>query len=212
TESLAALTRGQTVMRDDDLSKNRGAEAAVELAGMRSGFLVALRKGETLLGAIRIFRQEMRPFSHKQIALVQNFAAQAVIAMENARLIAETREALEQQTATVEVLGVINASPGDLTPIFDAMLEKAMRLCGAAFGQLATFDGERFRTAATQGVPAAFAEYRRNNPPNYGLGTTPARILQGERVICTEDLKAEYAYESGEPNRKALVDLGGARS
>src|SRR5712671_698614 len=92
------------------------------------------------------------------------------------------------------------------------MLEKAMHLCGAAFGQLATFDGERFRTAATQGVPAAFAEYRRNNPPNYGLGTTPARILQGERVICTEDLKAEYAYESGEPYRKALVDLGGARS
>ena len=132
--------------------------------------------------------------------------------MENARLITETREALEQQTATAEVLGVINASPGDLSPVFDAMLEKAMRLCGAAFGQLATFDGERFRTAATRGVPATYAAYRRNNPPNYGPGTTPARILQGERVICTEDLKAEPAYESDDPNRKALVDLGGARS
>jgi GAF domain-containing protein len=120
-------------------------------------------------------------------------------------------EALEQQTATAEVLQVINSSPGDLKPVFDAMLEKAMRLCEAAFGALRTFDGERLNTVAMRGVPDAYADFARKplrpNPAT-GLG----RMLHGECLVHIGDITADEVYRSGDRLRVATAELGGART
>jgi GAF domain-containing protein len=186
--------------------------ALVDLGGARTSLVVPLTRDQVVLGAIHIYRTEVRPFSEKQIALLQNFAAQAVIAMENARLLTETREALEQQTATAEVLQVINASPGDLAPVFDAMLDKALRLCGAAFGILLTYDGERFHHGALHSIPAAYAEFMREHPPIYGPGTAPGQLASGERLVHVVDMTATESYRSGDPNRRAIADLAGART
>jgi two-component system, NtrC family, sensor kinase len=161
--SMERLVRGERCVHVHDAmaeeAYRRGdptRRAMVDLGGCRTFVSVGLRKDNALLGAITVYRGEVKPFSTTEIALIENFVAQAVIAMENARLLTETREALEQQTATAEVLQVINSSPGDLDPVFDAMLEKATSLCGAAFGIMNTFDGERFHTVALHGVPSRF--------------------------------------------------------
>jgi GAF domain-containing protein len=122
--------------------------ALVERAGARSIIGVPMLKEDELIGVITVFRQEVRPFTDKQIALVQNFAAQAVIAIENTRLLNELRESLNQQTATSEVLSVISSSPGELQPVFQAMLENATRVCEAKFGVLYRFDGDAFHFTA----------------------------------------------------------------
>ena len=170
-----------------------------------------LRKDDTLLGIITAYRQEVRPFTDKQIALLQNFAAQAVIAMENARLITETREALEQQTATAEVLQVINSSPGDLAPVFDAMLDKALRLCEAAYGNLLVFDGRLFSFVSVRGDTDLVEHMRRREPFEPMPGTALSRIVEGEHVIQIADILKSHEYHSV-PQFRKLADIGGYRS
>src|SRR5262249_8758415 len=175
--------------------------------GVHSYVAVALRKEERLLGAIVIYRLEVRPFTDKEIALLQNFAAQAGIAMGNARVLIETPEALEQQTATAEVLQVINSSPGDLAPVFDALLEKAMRLCDIAFGTLWTFDGTQFQSVTQRGVPTPLAEFAARNPLVAGPATdserVPSRIggrrLHGEPLAPISDPPPRECHRIGDP-------------
>jgi GAF domain-containing protein len=193
------------------LSGDAFATAFVELGGARTVLGIPLLKDGVLLGAITAFRREVRPFTHKQIALLQNFAAQAVIAMENARLITETREALEQQTATAEVLGVINSSPGDLAPVFDAMLEKALRLCEAAFGSLLLYDGEALRAAALRSVPKGFADFL-SDPLVPAPGTALAQVIDERRLIHWADAMTQESYLQRTPLAVAGVELGGVRT
>ncbi len=184
----------------------------VQRAHIRSTLFVPMRRDNALVGVIIVYRREVRRFTDKQIALLQNFAAQAVIAMENARLITETREALDQQTATAEVLQVINASPGDLTPVFDAILERAMSRCEAALGFMTTYDGRRFTPCAMRGVPDALAAYFAKGMDQPRPGDAHWQLLQGTDLIHNLDQMDDEAYRSSSPLRRAVVDFGGTRT
>jgi two-component system, NtrC family, sensor kinase len=208
------LLQGECIVHIADMQEMVSPDDQFARIGFtRTILFVALRKDSTLLGYISAQRQEVRPFTEKQIALLQNFAAQAVIAMENARLITETHEALEQQTATAEVLQVINSSPGDLAPVFDAMLEKALSLCGASFGSFGTYDGECFHVVASRGHVEFDAWARQRGPARPEPGTTVGRIAQGERVVQILDIADDEAYRKGASSfRRALVEIGGFRT
>ena len=161
----------------------------------------------------------MRPFTDKQIELVQNFAHQAVIAIENARLLNELRqrtddlsEALEQQTATSEVLRVISSSPGELTPVFQTMFENATRICDAKFGVMWLCEDGGFRAVALHG-PTAHVDERRRDPLIYPEPKTPlARIARSRQIVHITDIRTEPAYVERLPTFVGLVDAAGART
>jgi GAF domain-containing protein len=217
--ALSRLVGGEEFVHIPDITDDpayrsgfRARRALADLGRARSVLWVSLRKDGNLLGVITVYRQEVRPFSDEQVALLRSFAAQAVIAMDNARLLTEQREALEQQTATAEVLQVINSSPGDLGPVFDAMLDRALRLCGAAIGSLWTYDGERVQAVALRGAPPAFADFLTRGPHSVGPDNAHGRLLRGEQVVHIADVADDEAYRLGDPVRRALVALSGGRT
>jgi class 3 adenylate cyclase/putative methionine-R-sulfoxide reductase with GAF domain len=189
-----------------------------EHGGARSQVAVPILKDDLLIGVIVIYHQEVRPFTDKQIELLQNFASQAVIAIENARLLNELRqrtddlsEALEQQTATAEVLQVISSSPADLQPVFQTMLEKAVRICDAKFGSLYLHEDGRLRLVAGHGVPE-FLEARRGITFEPAPGGLLYQIVRGKRAAQIADLATTKAYVERHPRVVDIVELGGIRS
>jgi PAS domain S-box-containing protein len=188
-------------------------------AGQRTTLFIPLRREGSLLGYIAASRPEVRPFSEKEIALLESFAAQAVIAMENARLLDEIRhrndelaEALEYQTATSEVLRIVASSPDHLQPVFDAMLEKAIALCEAKFGILHLHDGKGFTVAADRHLPPAYAQVMRGRSFLAEENTGISSLIASKAPVHYRDMFSDGAYARREPLRVAAVELGGVRS
>ena len=159
----------------------------------------------------------MRPFTDKQIELVTNFATQAVIAIENTRLLNELRRTddlarLEQQTATSEVLQAIWSSPGELEPVFEAMLANAMHICEAKFGHVVLYDGEAFHAGYLHDVPPAYREVWERGPIHPGPKSGLGRVANTREAVHIADLAAEPAYSERDPLRVATVELAGART
>ena len=193
--------------------------AIARRTGYRAIIAVPLMREGHAIGTIAVRRVEARLFSDKEVALLSNFAAEAVIAIENARLLTELRqrtadlsEALEQQRATFEVLKVISASPGELEPVFRAILENATRICGAKVAILFRFDDGAYTAVATLGVTAEYNEYLNRGTIRAGPGTGLGRVAADKQTVHIIDTQAEQAYAQRDPLRVATAELGRARS
>ena len=209
-------------MRDEPVYRagDPPARALVDLAGARSFLIVPMLKEDELVGAIGIYRQQVRPFSDKQINLLNNFASQAVIAIENVRLLKELHlrtddltESLEQQTATSEVLSIISSSPGELEPVFNKMLENATRVCIAEFGTMVLHEKSGFRHVALYNMPPAFVESISRDPIFHAPPDAPIqRVARTKQPIHVADFRDEPTYLRGVESARVLADVGGARS
>ncbi|MGB9386391.1 MAG: GAF domain-containing protein, partial [Pseudolabrys sp.] len=188
--------------------------ALVEAAGVRTFVSVPMLKDNELVGIIAIYRQEVRPFTNKQVELLSNFAAQAVIAIENTRLLNELRESLQQQTATTDVLKVISSSPGELEPVFQAMLENATKLCEASYGLMWLREGDAFRSAALHGdLPQAYLEqWRSGTLFRPGPHVLLFRVAISGEPLQVADLRTDASYLSGDPLPVAAADVAGVRT
>ena len=184
----------------------------MKYGGARTLVIVPMVKESEVVGAIGIYRQEVRPFTDKQIELVTNFAAQAVIAIENTRLLSELRESLQQQTATADVLKVISRSPGQLEPVFDAMLENATRICDASYGAMWLGKGNEFRNAAFHGPLAYTEQWRSGKGFDPGQHSPLTRISQSRRPLQVADMREDRSYREGHPLAVAGCDIAGIRT
>jgi len=183
--------------------------------GYRTMLGVPLMREGMPIGVVALVRTKVRPFTEKQIELVQTFADQAVIAIENTRLLNELRESLQQQTATADVLQVISSSPGELGPVFGAMLENAVRICEATFGNLFLYENDSFHIVVMQNAPRAYDERWRQEPVVV-IGDNPhfplSRLAQSKRVVHIADLTAEPSYIERDPRFVSLVDTANSRT
>ena len=197
----------------DVLSDPEYTLTAIGHKGYRTILGVPLLREGVVIGVVVLTRSWVQAFTEKQVDLITTFAAQAVIAIENTRLLNELRESLQQQTAAAEVLKVISSSPGDLRPVFETILANAVNICGARFGNLFLCDGDKFTIVAMHGAPAALTEWWRGNPTiRPGPQTGLARLVKTKQVNQTEDLKAGAAYAERDALRVATVELAGART
>ncbi len=209
----------KTVHIHDALADPEYTYEGQKLGGYRSLLGVPLIRAGDCIGVIALTRPRVHPFSDNQIGLVINFAAQAVIAIENTRLLNELRqrtddlsESLDQQTAASEVLKVISSSPGELEPVFQAMLENATRICDAKFGHIYRWDGDSLRLVASHNTPPAFAELRMSSPFRPSPETPTGRMVATKSVTQVADLAGERGYAERDPLFVESVEIGGIRS
>ena len=213
SRSLDRLIETKKAVHVADMAVDEPEAPVTKFGRARTLVTVPMLKENELIGAISIYRQEVRPFTDKQISLVDNFAAQAVIAIESARLLNELRELLEQQTATADVLRIISSSPGELEPVFQAMLENATRICEANFGNLLLYDGDAFRVVAMHGAPLAWDALRRHDSVIRFSSVNPlGRIVATKQPQHITDFRMEQAYIEREPGPVAMAEMAGART